>query len=87
MQEPLKQKPLSLWEMILGVILYPSEALLEIARQRPWAWAITFIIISVILADGEVPVLRVACDEIAQLGEELQGGSRLFGAHLNTSLS
>jgi uncharacterized membrane protein YhaH (DUF805 family) len=51
MQEPLKQKPLSLWEMILGVILYPSEALLEIARQRPWAWAITFIIISVILAD------------------------------------
>ncbi len=45
MQEPLEQKPLSLKEMILGVILYPSEALLEIARQRPWARAITFIII------------------------------------------
>ncbi len=52
MQEHLEQKPLSLGEMILGVILYPSEVLLEIARQRPWAWAITFIIISVILADA-----------------------------------
>jgi hypothetical protein len=51
MQEPLEQKPLSLGETILGVVLFPSGVLLEIARRRPWAWAITFIIISVILAD------------------------------------
>jgi len=51
MQEPLEQKPLSLWETILGVVLFPSGVLSEIARRRPWAWAITFIIISVILAD------------------------------------
>lgn len=50
-ESPHEQKPLSLGEMIFGTILYPSEALSEIARQRPWAWTIIFIIlISVVLA-------------------------------------
>lgn len=44
-----KQTRLKGWEMVLGTILYPSEALRDIAEEQPWGDAIGLILIASIL--------------------------------------
>lgn len=53
MQEgEFQQTRLKGWEMVLGSILYPSEALPDIAKQRPWDAAIGLLLIMSILSYG-----------------------------------
>lgn len=53
MQESETKPPrLQGWEMVLGTILYPSEALRDIAEEQPWGDAIGLILIASILGYG-----------------------------------
>lgn len=53
MQESETKSPrLKGWEMVLGTILYPSEALRDIAEEQPWGDAIGLILIASILGYG-----------------------------------
>ncbi len=73
MQEPLREQTrLKGWEMVLGTIICPSEALRDIAQQRPGGDAIGLIFIASIIGYG--------VDSLLSSGNQFS----LFGMVLNT---